>query len=125
MPVVLGSLLVLGTAEMFADNTGSALFATAVPKEHLGVANSRLSGTRILANDLAGPPTRRPALGIGMAVPFGVDAICALAAAVLVGRIAVDTADRTRRRSSDATSATRSPTACAGCGITRRSGRWP
>ena len=88
LAVVLASCFVLGTAEMFADNTGSALLATAVPKEQLGVANSRLSGTRILANDLAGPPLGALLFGVGMAVPFGVDAICALAAAVLIGRIA-------------------------------------
>jgi MFS family permease len=88
LPIILVGLFVLGTAEMFADNTGSALLATAVPKEHLGLANSRLSGSRILANDLAGPPLGALLFGVGMAVPFGVDAICALAAAVLVGRIA-------------------------------------
>ena len=88
LPVVLISLLVLGTAEMFADNTGSALLATHVPKVHLGVANSRLTGTRILGNDLAGPPIGALLIGLGLAVPFAVDAICALAAAVLIGRIA-------------------------------------
>ena len=88
LPVILASLLVLGTAEMFADNTGSALLATHVPKEHLGVANSRLTGTRILTNDLAGPPIGAILIGLGLAVPFTVDAICALAAAFLVGRIA-------------------------------------
>jgi predicted MFS family arabinose efflux permease len=88
LPVVLASYFVLGTAEMLADNTGSALLASAVPKEHLGVANSRLTGTRILANDLAGPPLGAFLFAVGMAVPFGVDAICALAAAVLIARIA-------------------------------------
>ena len=86
--VVLASFFVLGTAEMLADNTSSALLATAVPKEQLGIANSRLSGTRILANDLAGPPLGALLFAVGMAVPFGIDAICALAAAVLIGRIA-------------------------------------
>jgi MFS family permease len=88
LAVVLGSFFVLGTAEMLADNTSSALLATAVPKAELGVANSRLSGTRILANDLGGPPLGALLFAVGMAVPFGVDAICALAAAVLIGRIA-------------------------------------
>ena len=86
--VVLGSFFVLGTAEMLADNTSSALLATAVPKEHLGVANSRLTGTQILANGLAGPPLGAFLFAVGMALPFGIDAICALAAAVLIGRIA-------------------------------------
>ena len=88
LPVVLASYFVLGTAEMLADNTASALLATAVPKEHLGVANSRLTGTRILANSLGGPPLGALLFAVGMAVPFGLDAVCALAAAVLVGRIA-------------------------------------
>jgi MFS family permease len=88
LPVVLACFFILGTAEMLADNTSSALLASAVPKEHLGVANSRLTGTRILANDLAGPPLGAFLFAVGMAVPFGVDAICALAAAVLIGRIA-------------------------------------
>jgi MFS family permease len=87
LPVVLGAFFVLGTAEMLADNAGSALLATTVPKERLGVANSRLTGTRVLANDLAGPSVGALLFGVGMAVPFALDAICALAAGVLVSRI--------------------------------------
>ena len=98
LPVVLASYFVLGTAEMLADNTGSALLASAVPKEHLGVANSRLTGTRILANDLAGPPLGAFLFAVGMAVPFGVDAICALAAAVLIARIAATPRPATAER---------------------------
>jgi MFS family permease len=98
LPVVLASYFVLGTAEMLADNTGSALLASAVPKEHLGVANSRLTGTRILANDLAGPPLGAFLFAVGMAVPFGVDAICALAAAVLIARIAATSGPATAVR---------------------------
>jgi MFS family permease len=86
--LLLGCLFVLGTAEMFADNAGSALIATSVPKEHLGLANSRMAGTRIIANELAGPPIGAFLFAAGMSVPFGVDAICALASAVLIARIA-------------------------------------
>ena len=43
LPILLGSLFLLGTAEMLADNAGSALIATNVPKEQSGVANSRLA----------------------------------------------------------------------------------
>lgn len=86
--LLLGCLFVLGTAEMFADNAGSALIATSVPKDHLGLANSRLAGTRIIANELAGPPIGAFLFAVGMSLPFGVDAICALASAVLIARIA-------------------------------------
>ncbi len=73
---------------MFADNAGSALIATSVPKERLGVANSRLAGTRIIANELAGPPIGALLFAVGMALPFGVTALTALAAAILIARIA-------------------------------------
>jgi MFS family permease len=86
--ILLASLFVLGTAEMFADNAGSALIATSVPKERLGVANSRLAGTRVIANELAGPPLGALLFAVGMALPFGVTALTALAAAVLIARIA-------------------------------------
>jgi MFS family permease len=88
LPILYASLFVLASAETFADNAGSALIATSVPKEHLGVANSRLTGTRIMANDLVGPPLGAFLFGAGLAVPFGVDAVSTLAAAVLISRIA-------------------------------------
>ena len=86
--VILVAMFLIGTAETFADNAGSALIATSVPKEHLGPANARLSGTGILANQLAGPPIGALLFSVGMAIPFGVDAICALAGAALIARIA-------------------------------------
>ena len=88
LPILYASLFALASAETFADNAGSALLATSVPKQHLGVANSRLTGTRIVANDLVGPPLGAFLFGAGLAVPFGVNAICMLVAAVLVSRIA-------------------------------------
>jgi MFS family permease len=85
--LVLGTMFILGTAETFADNAGSALVATNVPKEQLGLANSRFIGSNILANSLLGPPIGAVLFGLGMALPFGVDAVCALAGAVLVIRV--------------------------------------
>lgn len=88
LAVVLIAMFLIGTAETFADNAGSALIATSVSKEHLGIANARLSGTSIFANQLAGPPLGALLFAAGMAIPFGLNAICALAGAVLVSRIA-------------------------------------
>jgi len=87
LPILYGALFILASAESFADNAGSALIATSVPKEHLGLANSRLTGTRIVANDLAGPPIGAFLFGAGLAIPFGVNAICTLVAAILISRI--------------------------------------
>ncbi len=88
LPIILTAMFLIGTAETFADNAGGALIATSVPREHLGLANARLSGTRIFANELAGPPLGALLFAAGMAIPFGVDAICTVAGAVLIARLA-------------------------------------
>lgn len=87
LAIVLGAMFLIGTAETFSDNASSALVATHVPKIHLGLANARLQGTGILTNELAGPPIGALFFGIGMAVPFGVNALCALLGAALIARI--------------------------------------
>lgn len=94
LPLVLTAMFLLGTSETFADNAASTLVATAVPRERLGVANSRLFGTAILGNQLAGPPVGAFLFGVGMAVPFGVNALCFLLAAVLISRISRQVVER-------------------------------
>lgn len=94
LPLVLVTFFLLGTAETFADNAASTLVATAVPKDGLGVANSRIFGTAILGNQLAGPPLGALLFGVGLAVPFGVNALCFALAAVLVSRISTPVVER-------------------------------
>ncbi|MEX1171617.1 MAG: MFS transporter [Chloroflexota bacterium] len=89
LPILYVALFLIGTAETFADNAASALIATRVPKQHLGIANARLIGTSVLANQLAGPPIGAFLFGMGVALPFAADAILALAAAGLLSRMAV------------------------------------
>jgi MFS family permease len=88
LPILFGAVFLIGTAETFADNAGSALIATTVPRPELGLANARLSGTGIVTNMVVGPSVGALAFGLGMALPFGLDAVCALAGAVLISRIA-------------------------------------
>jgi len=88
LPILYISLFLLASAESFSDNAHSALLATAVPKAHLGVANSRLTGARIVANDLTGPPIGAFLIGLGLMVPFATTAVLTLAAAALVARMA-------------------------------------
>ena len=88
LAVILVAMFLIGTAETFADNAASALIATSVPAEHLGVANARLGGSAIITNQLAGPPIGALLFAAGMAFPFGLNVICALAGAVLISRIA-------------------------------------
>ena len=54
--LVLATMFVLGTAETLADIAGSALLVETVERADLGVANARLQGGFITANQLMGPP---------------------------------------------------------------------
>lgn len=86
--VVLVALLLLGTAEVFADITTSALLPMVVTKTELGVANARLVSGFVTANQLVGPPIGAFLFAVGMALPFGAQALCMALGAVLVSRIA-------------------------------------
>ena len=65
--LVLATMFVLGTAETLADIAGSALLVETVERADLGVANARLQGGFITANQLMGPPLGRAALRRGPA----------------------------------------------------------
>jgi MFS family permease len=88
LPILYVALFILASAESISDNANSALLATSVPKHRLGVANSRLTGTQTVANDLAGPPVGALLIGVGLMVPFAATAIAMVAAAIIVARIA-------------------------------------
>jgi MFS family permease len=91
LTLVYAVLFLLGTAETFADNAGSTLVAAIVPSRQLGVANSRLVGTRIVSNQLAGPPLGAFLFAVGLAVPFTVEAALLGLAAVCIAQLPADT----------------------------------
>lgn len=91
LALVYGVLFLMGTAETFADNAGSTLVAAVVPDRDLGLANSRLVGTRIITNQLAGPPLGAFLFAIGVAIPFTVEAALLGLAAVGIARLPRDT----------------------------------
>lgn len=84
---VLGVLVLLGTAETFADTTSETLMPMLVEKRDLGTANARLYGGFIIVNQLAGPPVGAALFAAGMALPFLVQALCVAAGVVLVSRV--------------------------------------
>jgi MFS family permease len=88
LPILYVALFILASAENVSDNANSTLLATSVPKDRLGVANSRLTGTQTVANELAGPPVGAVLIGLGLMVPFAATAIAMLAAALIIARIA-------------------------------------
>src|SRR5437867_4597361 len=56
---VLLALLLLGTAETFADLASTSMLPRLVPRESIGLANARLQSAHLLVNELIGPPIGR------------------------------------------------------------------
>jgi len=84
--VVLVALFLLGTAEVFADNTSQTLLPMLVPRDDLAMANSRLQAGFITLQ-LAGPPLGAALFVAGMAWPFVTQAVLVAAGALLVSRV--------------------------------------
>jgi MFS family permease len=100
---VLCALFVLGTAEVFADNSSQTLLPMLVARDDLATANSRLQTGFITVNQLAGPPLGAALFTAGAAWAFGAQAVVVALGAVLVTRIALpphgrDPDHRTRLR---------------------------
>ncbi|HEU4811562.1 MAG TPA: MFS transporter [Nocardioides sp.] len=91
VPIVLGALFLLGTAEVFADNTSSTLLPMLVDRDDLGVANARLQTGFITVNQLIGPPIGAGLFALAHAWPFLTQAVLVALGAVLVSRIALPT----------------------------------
>ena len=68
--VVLVALFLLGTAEVFVDNTAGTLLPMIVRRDDLAIANSRLQVGFITINQLAAPPIGAGLFAAGMAFPF-------------------------------------------------------
>jgi predicted MFS family arabinose efflux permease len=85
--VVLGSVFLLGTAEVFADNTASTLLPMVVRRDDLAIANSRLMVGFITVNQLLGPPIGAALFAAGMAWPFAAQGLLMVSSVVLVSRM--------------------------------------
>jgi MFS family permease len=87
--LVLVAMFLLGTAEVFADNTLSTFLPMLVHRDDLGVANSRLQVGFITINQLVGPPIGAFLFAVGMAWPFFGQAALVVLAALLLARISL------------------------------------
>jgi len=87
--VVLVAMFLLGTAEVFADNTTSTLLPMIVHRDDLGVANSRMQLGFVTINQFVGPPLGAFLFGMGHAVPFASQCVLVAFGALLVLRIAL------------------------------------
>jgi hypothetical protein len=81
------ALVLLATAEVFADNTSATLTPMLVRRDAPALANSRLpAGFRTL-NQLAGPPIGAALFGAGTMWPFVTEAVLVATGVILVSRI--------------------------------------
>ena len=99
--IVLLSLFILGTAEIFADVASHSLPPQVVRREDLGIANARLTGSFLLTNQLLAPPIGAFLFSVGMALPFATNAACFALGAWLVTRVATDVVDATTERTGE------------------------
>jgi len=78
----------LGTAEVFRDNSAQTLMPAIVDRESLEKANGRLWGAEMVMNSFIGPPLAGLLLAAAFSLPFFLDAGSFAAAAALVFLIA-------------------------------------
>ncbi|MGN6636061.1 MAG: MFS transporter [Oryzihumus sp.] len=86
--LVLVTMFVYGVAEVFADTTTGTLLPMLVPKDDLGIGNSRLQAGYLTMNQLVGPPVGAFLFAAGTAWPFVVQVVCVALSVLLVTRIA-------------------------------------
>ncbi|MFK5647800.1 MFS transporter [Ornithinimicrobium sp. LYQ121] len=85
LPLIYLVFFLLGTAETFADNAASTLVVQLVPRAQLGRANSRIFGSVMITNQLAGPPLGAALFTVAGWVAFGANAVlCALGVVLLL-----------------------------------------
>ncbi|MEM7273787.1 MAG: MFS transporter [Actinomycetota bacterium] len=85
--VVLTVLFLLGTAETLADTATITVPPMILASEQLGLANSRLIGAHLTVNQLVGPSVGAVLFVGGMSLPFVLQGVLLIQAAVLAGRI--------------------------------------
>ena len=101
--LVLATILVLGTAEVFADSASSTLMPSIVARADLGIGNARMQGAFVLLNQLVGPPIGAFLFVVGMAIPFATNAVAFLLGAVLISRISASVGDVALNRAGERT----------------------
>jgi MFS family permease len=97
--VVLASVFVVGTAEVFADTSSQTLLPMLVHRDDLPLGNARLAAGMVTVNQLAGPPVGALLFVVGRSVPFVAQAALVAAGVLLVARIAAPTSPGDREPS--------------------------
>jgi predicted MFS family arabinose efflux permease len=85
--LVLVAMFLLGTAEVFVDNTEATLLPMLVGRADLALGNSRMLAGTITINQLAAPPIGAFLFTLGQFVPFATQAVVVLLAVLLLARL--------------------------------------
>jgi MFS family permease len=92
--VVLVTMFLLGTAEVFADTAVHTLLPMVVAKPDLGIGNARMMAAGLTMNQLVGPAVGAVLFAAGTAWPFLVQAVCVVLGALLVSRMVLPPLER-------------------------------
>jgi len=84
LAVIYIAALLLGSAEVFRDNSAQTLLPSIVDKDNLEIANGRMWGAEMVMNSFVGPPIAGLLIAFAFALPFFVDAGSFAVAAALV-----------------------------------------
>jgi len=87
LPLVYLVAFALGTAETFFDTSSEAILPDTVGTDALPAANGRLQATEWVGNAFLGPPLGALLFGVGVGLPFVIDAGTYLFAAIVVAGI--------------------------------------
>lgn len=75
----------IGILETLFDTASMSMTPSLVRRDQLDVANARISGSQIVANEFVGPPLGGLLFVVGVSIPFGVNAVTfAVSAALLL-----------------------------------------
>ena len=85
--LVLVAMFLLGTAEVFADNTTSTLLPMLVTRDDLTIGNARIMAGFVTINQLVAPPIGAFLFTIGQYVPFVTQAALGVLAVLLIARL--------------------------------------
>lgn len=84
IPLVLVTLFLVATAEVFADNTTTTLLPMVVARDDLTIANARVMFGFVTVNQLVGPPVGAALFSAGRAWPFVSEVVLVAMSALLI-----------------------------------------
>lgn len=92
--VVLVSMFLIGTAEVFADTTAGTLMPMIVGPDDLGLANSRMQAGHVVVNQLAGPPIGAFMFAAGIVWPLAAQVVCFVFGATVLAKVVLPMPER-------------------------------